>query len=93
MTDQAGRYRRPDGVLHATIDDEEVLLNPDTGVYHLVNGTGRWLLERMEEGQTLGEAIESLSMNAGEDLQRVRAEAVSFVEAMKARGLLEQAGD
>jgi hypothetical protein len=93
MSDQGIRYRKPQGVLHARIDDEEVLLNPETGVYHLVNGTGRWLLDRMDEGQTLGEAIRSLSDEAGEDLRRVSAEAVSFVEAMKARGLLEQASN
>ena len=93
MTDQTTRYRTPDGVLHARIDDEEVLLNPDTGIYHLVNVTGRWLLDRMDEGQTLAEAIRSLSDAAGEDPQRVSAEAVSFVEAMEARGLLEQATD
>jgi hypothetical protein len=93
MTDRAGRYLKPAGVLHTTIDDEEVLLNPETGVYHLVNGTGRWLLDRMDEGQTLDEAIRSLSENAGEDLQRVSAEALAFVEDMKERGLLEQASD
>jgi coenzyme PQQ synthesis protein D (PqqD) len=93
MTREATRYRTSDGVLHAKIDEEEVLLNPDTGVYHLVNGTGRWLLDRMDEGQTLGEAIRSLSDAAGEDLQRVSAEAISFVEDMEARGLLEQATD
>jgi coenzyme PQQ synthesis protein D (PqqD) len=92
-TDVERRYRRPDSVLFAELEGEEVLLNPDTGIYHLVNATGRHLLERMDDGDTLSQAIDSLSGETGEDATRVRGDAVSFVEAMTARGLLERVDD
>ena len=92
-TDVERRYRRPDSVLFAELEGEEVLLNPDTGMYHLVNTTGRHLLERMDRGDTLSQAIDSLSNETGEDATRVRGDAVSFVEAMTTRGLLERVDD
>lgn len=93
MTDLDTPYRMPAGVLHAEIDGEEVLLNPDTGMYHLVNRTGRSLLTRMASGETLDRAIRTLSDEAGEEEQRVRGDALTFVEAMVDRGLLEAATD
>ena len=93
MTDLRGRYQMSAGVLHAEIDGEEVLLNPDTGIYHLVNRTGRSLLVRMDEGSTLDEAIRTLSDESGQDVTRVRVDALSFVQAMTDRGLLEPAID
>ena len=91
MTDLGGRYRRPEGVLHAELDGEDVLLNADTGMYHLVNRTGLFLLDRMDRGDTLNDAIRALSEETGTDLQRVSQDALSFVGAMTARGLLERA--
>jgi Coenzyme PQQ synthesis protein D (PqqD) len=93
MNDPALRYRMPAGILHAELDDEEVLLNPQTGMYHLVNRTGRFLLDRMDAGESLGQAIRSLSAGAGEDLHHVKGDALSFVEAMTTRGLLEPVTD
>ena len=40
------RYRMPDGVLRADLDGDEVLLNPTTGAYHLLNQTGRQVVAR-----------------------------------------------
>ncbi len=93
MSDPSLRYRKPAGILHAEIDEEEVLLNPETGMYHLVNRTGRILLDRMDAGETLDQAMQSLSAGAGEDLNRVRGDAMSFVAAMTTRGLLEPVTD
>jgi Coenzyme PQQ synthesis protein D (PqqD) len=93
MNDPSLRYRMPAGILHAEVDDEEVLLNPETGMYHLLNRTGRFLLERMDAEETLDQAILSLSADAGEDLNRVKGDAMSFVEAMTTRGLLEPVTD
>jgi hypothetical protein len=51
MYDPSLRYRKPAGILHAELDDEEVLLNPETGIYHLVNRTGRFLLTGWRRGK------------------------------------------
>lgn len=68
---------------------EEVLLNPQSGMYHLVNPTGRALLRHMEGGRTFEEAVRALSDETGQPVERVAADAAAFVEGMVARGLLE----
>jgi hypothetical protein len=82
-------FRLPEGVLRASLEGEEVLLNQDTGVYHLVNVTGRSLIRSFEGGDSLEDAIRSLATATGESEERVAADASAFVEAMVERGLLE----
>jgi hypothetical protein len=83
------RFRIPDGVLRANVEGEEVLLNQETGVYHLVNPTGRSLIQSFEAGDSLEHAIRDLASRTRQDEQRVAADASAFVDAMLARGLLE----
>lgn len=68
---------------------EEVLLNPDSGMYHLVNPTGRALLSHMEAGRTFEEAVRVFAEETGQPVEGVVADATAFVEGMMARGLLE----
>lgn len=91
MSELAERYLRARDVLHAEVEGEEVLLNTRTGVYHLVNRTGRELLVRMEAGDSLESAIHALAEGTGEEIGRVRRDAAAFVGAMTDRGLLEAA--
>lgn len=84
------RYRIPSGVLRAALEEEEVLLNTETGVYHLLNRTGRALLASFEEGAGLDEATRRLAEETGEAVERVAADAGEFVRAMLARRLLEE---
>jgi hypothetical protein len=88
MIDPDRCYRRPPGVLNAEVEGEEVLLNPETGMYHLVNRTGRALIIGMETGATLEQAVDRLAAETGTDRPRVEADALAFVEAMTRRGLL-----
>ena len=87
------RYRIPHAVLRATMDDEEVLLNQNTGVYHLVNPTGLSLIRSFEAGDSLEQAIAALAEETGVDRRRIEVEASEFVDAMLVRGLLEPAID
>ena len=82
------RYVLPAGVLRASLDDEEVLLNQQTGLYHLLNPTGAELLRLMGEGHTLDEAADALADATGMSRARVRGDARSFVGEMTRRGLL-----
>lgn len=84
------RYRAAKDVLQAEIDGEEVLLNPRTGVYHLVNRTGRFLLVLLRDGRTLEESVTEVAEKAGGDPLRVAADAKEFVDAMCERGLLRE---
>jgi hypothetical protein len=82
------KYRPADGVLRAEIDGQEVLLNTDTGIYHLVNPTGRSLLVLLEEGRELDECVSQIASRTGEEPARVSEDAARFIRAMCDRGLL-----
>jgi hypothetical protein len=80
----------PDGVLRAELDDDEVILNPETGVYHLLNGSAKKLMESLDAGETLDQAIDSMASTSGANAQRVREDCEAFIHAMLQRGLLEE---
>jgi Coenzyme PQQ synthesis protein D (PqqD) len=86
------QYRVPSGVLRAELDGQEVLLKPSRGIYHLVNETGRVVLNRLEEGKTLEEIVDELSTTWKQSPATVEADARTFVDALLERGLLESAG-
>ncbi len=83
------RYRIPRSVLRAELEGDEVLLNPETGVYHLVNDTGKTILDSLVEGGSLRECIEQLALDTGQPLDRISRDAEAFVTAMLERQLLE----
>jgi hypothetical protein len=83
-------FRVPSNVLRADLEGKEVLLNPDTGVYHLVNATGRSLLEAFEAGTSFDEAVTDIAARSDVDPERVRRDAQVFVDDMLSRRLLER---
>lgn len=84
------RLRMPQGVLVAELDGDAVLLNPETGMYHMLNGSGRRLLDSFDAGASLAQAADALANAAGADADQVRADSESFVRSMIDRGLLEE---
>lgn len=85
------RYVVRDGVLHAEVSGEEVLLDPDVGIYHLVNATGHRLLERMSEGASLNDAVMTIADEWGRPADEVRADAEPFIAGMLERRLITEA--
>lgn len=83
-------YRIPAGILRAEMGGEEVLLNPGTGTYHLINATGRALLTHIEAGRSFEDAVRTLREETGEPAERVISDADAFAESMVTRGLLER---
>ena len=45
-------------VLHSTVDDEEVLLDSDTGVYYGLNPVGRFLWHQLQEPRPVADLVE-----------------------------------
>jgi hypothetical protein len=85
MTD----YRIPDGVLRAPLDEEEVLLNTKTGIYHLLNETGRAIVASLEASKSIDDIVRAEAEETGEPASRVRSDVEAFVEELRERGLLE----
>ena len=82
-------YRIPASVLRANLEAEEVLLNTDTGQYHVLNETGRGVVSSLEAGGTPGDAAVDLATSTGAPLDRVRGDVETFVQALVERGLLD----
>ena len=83
-------YRVNSAVLRAPVGPNEVLLHAETGLYHLIKGSGAAVLAELEAGRTLVEAAASLSETTGEDYDRVLADCEEFVDSMVKRGLIER---
>lgn len=81
-------YKLAHGVLRAELDGQAVLLHPDTGIYHLLNSSGRTILDRLEDDCPFETAIAELAASSGESEEVVGADARSFVDAMLDRRLL-----
>lgn len=84
------RYHVAPKVLRAHLEEHEVLLNPESGIYHVVNDTGRRLLGCWGDGLSLEESVSRLAEQMGWDPAQVRADADGFVAAMVERGLIEE---
>ena len=85
------RYVMPRHVLRAELEGLEVLLIPDTGAYHLVNETGRELLDGLRYGMTLEEAAQRLADRKRIPAGQAISDATRFVTEMAERGLLAEA--
>jgi hypothetical protein len=83
-------YRLSGQVLRAPVGRGEVVLNMESGRYHLINGTGRALLASLEEGLSVRDAARRVAESSGESLDRVLADTEAFVVDMVRRGLLEE---
>jgi hypothetical protein len=88
---RVSRYVMPPHVLRAELEGQEVLLNPETGVYHLVNETGRELLDGLRDGLTLQEAAQRLADRRRIPDGQAVSDATRFVTEMAERGLLAEA--
>jgi PqqD family protein of HPr-rel-A system len=84
------RYEMPEGVLRAELDGELVLLNPESGVYHLLNPTGRRVMDSLDSGADLDGAVQDLATTSGVDPERARIDAEAFVRDLVERGLLAE---
>jgi hypothetical protein len=82
-------YRVADGVLRAELDGEAVLLNPNTGVYHLLNSTGVTVLDRIERDGDPASAVGEISERSGVEADRVASDVQAFIAALVERSLLD----
>ena len=84
------RYRLRAEVLRAPLQEDEVLLNPETGIYHLANATGRAVLAALQAGDTVAAVADRIARDTGTAPERVRQDVEAFVQAMTSRGVLEE---
>jgi hypothetical protein len=68
-------------------------LNPETGVYHLLNQIGRIVVDEMERGSNLEEAVQAIQGLTGADLRVIAEDARAFLDDMLDRQLLTEVDD
>jgi hypothetical protein len=83
-------YRLTPQVLRAPLDHGELVLNVETGMYHLINETGHALLSALEDGLSLPDAAGKLAESSGQPPDRTLADAARFVRDLAERGLLNE---
>ena len=83
------RYRLASHVLRAPVGDEEVLLDTRSEMYHHVGGSGRVIIQGLEQGLSPAEISDQIASDTGEAVQRVAADLNRFVASMIDLGLLE----
>jgi hypothetical protein len=84
------KYSIPSNVLRAEMDGREVLLNPDTGMYHMLNRTGRALVVEIENGSPVEDAIVVIADRWAAPEDTVRQDVQVFLTALEERGLVER---
>lgn len=71
------------------IDEEAVLLNLDTGVYHGLDPIGRDFLTALESHDTVAAAADALARRYQVSPARIHEDLERFCERMVERGLLD----
>lgn len=56
--DGSERLVAREGILHSTVGDEEVLLDPNSEVYYGLNPVGTYLWDQLQDPRSVGELIE-----------------------------------
>ena len=92
MTDhddfRARRLHVPDTVLFQVVGDESILLNLDTEYYFGLDDIGSDILQALVEAETVGEALDVLTLRFGVAPATMRRDLQAFVDELEASGLL-----
>lgn len=86
------RVHVPKHVVYRDFADETVILNLETGMYHGLNPTAAKMLESLDGGVPVGEAVDSLAAEFGQPRERVEQDVLALCEALGDRGLIAHDG-
>jgi hypothetical protein len=88
------RVRVPEHVVYRDFADETVILNLESGMYHGLNATAAKMLETLDSGVPVGEAIESMATEFGQPRDVIERDVLALCQALGERGLIaHDAGD
>jgi hypothetical protein len=84
----------PEHVVRRDFAAESVVLNLQTGLYHGLNPTAAAMLDAIQDGTPVGEAVDRLARDFEQPRERISADLASLVESLRERKLIEvHAGD
>jgi hypothetical protein len=85
------RLRVPDYVVHRSFEEETVVLNLDSGVYHGLNPTATKMLEQIDKSDSVADAVDVLAAEFGQPRERIESDVVALCQALEERGLILRA--
>ena len=85
------RLRVPDHVVHRSFEEETVVLNLDSGVYHGLNPTAARMLDEIDKSESVAAAVDVLAAEFDQPRERIEADVVELCPALEERGLILRA--
>jgi hypothetical protein len=86
-----GRFVASEGVLSSEVDDEEVVLDTESGTYYGLNAVGRLLWEQLQEPCTVEELVDAVASEFDVGREECRADVDAFLTDLGEAGLVERA--
>lgn len=83
------RIKIPDHVVRRDFDEESIVLNLRTGLYHGLNPTAAAMLDAVQDGTPVGDAVVRLAETFGQPRERIAADVVALVDSLRERDLIE----
>lgn len=80
---------RAEGIATQTLGDEAVLLDLRSSEYLSVSGVGVDIIELLDTDRTEGELVEALLTRYDVDVQTLREDIASFLQALRDAGILQ----
>ena len=84
----AARIRVPEHVVYREFADETVILNLESGTYHGLNATAAKMLEVLDSGVSVDEAIERIAEMFAQPREVVEPDVLKLCRALGDRGLI-----
>lgn len=84
------RVSIPEHVVYRDFPDETVILNLETGKYHGLNATAARILEVLDSGVLLRDAIDTLASDYEQPRDLIERDVLALCQALRERGLIEQ---
>jgi len=85
------RLRVPDHVVHRSFEEETVVLNLDSGVYHGLNPTAARMLAQIDTSDSVAAAVDALAEEFGQPRERIERDVLALCQALEERGLILRA--
>jgi hypothetical protein len=82
------RVSVPEHVVYREFPDETVILNLESGRYHGLNATAAHMLEVLDSGVVVRDAIDALAREYEQPRELIEKDVLALCEALHERGLI-----
>ena len=81
---------RKEGLSHAAVDDEVIILNMATNSYVALDATGRKIWDLLDKPVTVDHLCNKLSQQFSAPLSQIAADVMPFLAELRTEGLLHE---